>query len=268
MIPDCKKLIVQTRVSDQSCTAPAPLWPSSPPQPCPPPFPLPQGSWHTPSSHWPDSDGKQTASTWGLKVTGLWLLTRSLLFSKKIIYLLEWQIDETYMGENIVLFPSSQQLPQLPLPFRALVAVRAAEKHGHHQGPRFQSSVENNWPWMCVCRKTNFSTLIPLDCEMSTAKDKLYHSIEDMDVSLHLRAAHMGSTLQTYVTLKWLNIFDSFFLHMKIWDINDCFAVGFMNFHQIVIRWEHFDVEFSKICFQHKVKILFFGKMSKGQIFR
>ena len=51
-----------------------------------------------------------------------------------------------------------------------------------------------------------------------------------MDISLHLRAAHMGPTLQTLITHLQLNIFESFFLHMKIWDIVTV-SSRFLNFH-------------------------------------
>ena len=37
-----------------------------------------------------------------------------------------------------------------------------------------------------------------------------------------------------------------------------------MNFHQIVFMWEHFEKKFSKICFQHKVTFLIFGKRLKS----
>ena len=46
-------------------------------------------------------------------------------------------------------------------------------------------------------------------------KDKL----EDMDVSLGMSASLSGPTLQTWITQKWLNISNSFFMYMKIWDI-------------------------------------------------
>ena len=41
------------------------------------------------------------------------------------------------------------------------------------------------------------------------------------------------------------------------------FPVGFINFHQIVFKWEHFEKKFSKACFQHKVKNSDFRKNGK-----
>ena len=91
-----------------------------------------------------------------------------------------------------------------------------------------------------------------------TCKDKL----EDMDVSLKMSASLSGPTLQTWITQKWLNIFKSLFLYMKIWDICDCLQLV----SWIFFKWGHFEKKVFKNMFSAQGKNSDFWKNEKYSI--
>ena len=94
---------------------------------------------------------------------------------------------------------------------------------------------------------------------MSLGKDKL----EDMDISLHFSCRPHGANTSNFnksLTVQYFWELLSAYENLGyLW----LFPVGFINFHQIVFKWEHFEKKVFKDLFSPKGKNSDFWKKSQ-----